>query len=324
MSMQNEAQPGLISVIVPVYNICSYLERCTASVLSQQGVSLELLLIDDGSTDGSGALCDAIASTDPRVYAYHKPNGGLSDARNYGFAHANGEYILFLDGDDYLAEGALAALWQDARQNQADIVIGKIHFLQESPVMTRWEAAIDQAFTYHTVYTGKEYFLLCLQKSDLRVEIVRHFYRAAFLRENELAFQKGLLHEDEEFTPRALLCAQRVVLTDHVVYHYDNCRPGSITHASGLSARRVEHRLRIFDELAQLYATVTPRELRRRLQDNLCWKYLDCVANFDCKTLPGYRPQRLRMLRFAYTPKRRVKALLFALSPELFRRIMNH
>ena len=121
-----------------------------------------------------------------------------------------------------------------------------------------------------------------------------------------------------------LLQAQRVVLTGQEIYYYDNCRAGSITHAEGLSTRRVQDRLRIYDSLAEIYRTVTPRALRRRLQDDLCWKYLDCAARFDCRTLPGYRPQRLRMLLFACTPRRRAKAALFALSPELFRRVMNH
>ena len=120
------------------------------------------------------------------------------------------------------------------------------------------------------------------------------------------------------------LQAQRVVLTGQEIYYYDNCRAGSITHAEGLSTRRVQDRLRIYDSLAEIYHTVTPRALRRRLQDDLCWKYLDCAARFDCRTLPGYRPQRLRMLQFACTPRRRAKAVLFALSPELFRRVMNH
>ena len=120
------------------------------------------------------------------------------------------------------------------------------------------------------------------------------------------------------------LQAQRVVLTGQEIYYYDNCRAGSITHAEGLSTRRVQDRLRIYDSLAEIYRTVTPRALRRRLQDDLCWKYLDCTARFDCRTLPGYRPQRLRMLQFACTPRRRAKAALFALSPELFRRVMNH
>ena len=145
-------------------------------------------------------------------------------------------------------------------------------------------------------------------------------------KENLYVWEKrpGILHEDEEFTPRMLLQAQRVVLTGQEIYDYDNCRAGSITHAEGLSTRRVQDRLRIYDSLAEIYRTVTPRALRRRLQDDLCWKYLDCAARFDCRTLPGYRPQRLRMLQFACTPRRRAKAALFALSPELFRRVMNH
>ena len=145
-------------------------------------------------------------------------------------------------------------------------------------------------------------------------------------KENLYVWEKrpGILHEDEEFTPRVLLQAQRVVLTGQEIYYYDNCRAGSITHAEGLSTRRVQDRLRIYDSLAEIYRTVTPRALRRRLQDDLSWKYLDCAARFDCRTLPGYRPQRLRMLQFACTPRRRAKAALFALSPELFRRVMNH
>lgn len=264
------------------------------------------------------------AAEDSRVTVIHKPNGGLSDARNYGLCHAQGEYILFMDGDDWLAENVCPGLLQMALQTRADVVIGKAHFLREEPVMTRWEEAVEKNFTFHTIYTGKEYLLKCLQTGGLRVEVGRHLYRTDFLRTNGLQFCKGILHEDEEFTPRVLLQAQRVVLTGQEIYYYDNCRAGSITHAEGLSTRRVQDRLRIYDSLAEIYRTVTPRALRRRLQDDLCWKYLDCAARFDCRTLPGYRPQRLRMLQFACTPRRRAKAALFALSPELFRRVMNH
>lgn len=229
-----------------------------------------------------------------------------------------------MDGDDWLTENVCPGLLQMALQDRADVVIGKVHFLCEEPVMTRWEEAVEKNFDFHTIYTGKEYLLKCLQTGGLRVEVGRHLYRTGFLRANGLQFCKGILHEDEEFTPRVLLQAQRVVLTGQEIYYYDNCRAGSITHAEGLSTRRVQDRLRIYDGLAEIYRTVTPRALRRRLQDDLCWKYLDCAARFDCRTLPGYRPQRLRMLQFACTPRRRAKAALFALSPELFRRVMNH
>ena len=96
--MRNEEAmcEGLLSVVIPVYNIRDYVERCVRSVLAQPDVPLEVLIVDDGSTDDSGAVCDALAAEDSRVTVIHKPNGGLSDARNYGLCHAQGEYILFL------------------------------------------------------------------------------------------------------------------------------------------------------------------------------------------------------------------------------------
>ena len=124
--MRNEETmcEGLLSVVIPVYNIRDYVERCVRSVLAQPDVPLEVLIVDDGSTDDSGAVCDALAAEDSRVTVIHKPNGGLSDARNYGLCHAQGEYILFMDGDDWLAENVCPGLLQMALQDRADVVIG--------------------------------------------------------------------------------------------------------------------------------------------------------------------------------------------------------
>lgn len=113
-----------ISVIIPVYNVAPYLRRCTDSVLSQKGPSLEVLLIDDGSTDGSGALCDAIAGEDDRVQVVHKPNGGLSSARNAGLDLAQGHYVSFVDSDDYLEENAYRDLVHLAQKFQVPLVCG--------------------------------------------------------------------------------------------------------------------------------------------------------------------------------------------------------
>ena len=220
--MRNEETmcEGLLSVVIPVYNIRDYVERCVRSVLAQPDVPLEVLIVDDGSTDDSGAVCDALAAEDSRVTVIHKPNGGLSDARNYGLCHAQGEYILFMDGDDWLAENVCPGLLQMALQDRADVVIGKAHFLREEPVMTRWEEAVEKNFTFHTVYTGKEYLLKCLQTGGLRVEVGRHLYRTGFLRANGLQFCKGILHEDEEFTPRAIYFAKRIRYVPIRVYNY--------------------------------------------------------------------------------------------------------
>ena len=92
----------LVSIIVPIYNVALYLERCLVSLTGQTYKNIEILLVDDGSTDASGALCDLWQSKDHRIQVFHKPNGGLSDARNYGLERASGDYVCFTDSDDWL------------------------------------------------------------------------------------------------------------------------------------------------------------------------------------------------------------------------------
>lgn len=94
---------NLVSVIVPVYNVKQYLEECFTSICNQTYQNLEIILVDDGSTDGSGDLCDGLVKKDPRSRVLHKPNGGLSDARNYGLRFANGDWVSFVDSDDYIS-----------------------------------------------------------------------------------------------------------------------------------------------------------------------------------------------------------------------------
>ena len=125
-------QEPLVSIIIPVYKVEKFLDECVKSVVAQTYRNLEILLVDDGSPDNCPAMCDAWAARDPRIRVIHKPNGGLSDARNYGLCHAQGEYILFMDGDDWLAENICPGLLQMALQDRADVVIGKVHFLREN------------------------------------------------------------------------------------------------------------------------------------------------------------------------------------------------
>lgn len=110
-----------ISVIVPVYNVVNYLEKCVVSILGQSFEDFELLLVDDGSNDGSGELADKLAASDGRVAVFHKSNGGLSDARNYGVARANGSYVTFIDSDDWIEKSYLEFLHKVLVDNDADI-----------------------------------------------------------------------------------------------------------------------------------------------------------------------------------------------------------
>ena len=116
----------LISVIIPVYNVAPYLERCLDSVAAQTWENLEVWLVDDGSTDGSRELCQAQAEKDPRFHVLHQENAGVSAARNLGMDHAGGQYLQFVDGDDFLPPDATENLVRTAAATGAD-QIGRAH-----------------------------------------------------------------------------------------------------------------------------------------------------------------------------------------------------
>ncbi|MBR0447812.1 MAG: glycosyltransferase family 2 protein [Clostridia bacterium] len=115
---------ALISIIVPVYNVAEYLPRCMDSILEQTYTNLEVILIDDGSTDGSDAICNAYAEKDGRVRVVHQENGGVGRARNAGLAHCTGDYIAFVDSDDYIFPDSIRQLYDRAQADGSDMVIG--------------------------------------------------------------------------------------------------------------------------------------------------------------------------------------------------------
>ena len=121
----------LVSVIIPVYNVQKYLEECVESVQNQSYTNLEIVLVDDGSTDNSGELCDALATKDTRICTLHKSNGGLSDARNTGMLQARGKYLTFLDGDDLLPHSAVEKLVSSCEKNHWSLQLDNSSSFQE-------------------------------------------------------------------------------------------------------------------------------------------------------------------------------------------------
>lgn len=306
-----------ISIVIAVYNIEEYIKDCILSVTSQNFEDYEVILVDDGSTDNSGDICESYAGA--HVFVYHKENGGLSDARNYGLAKAQGEYVLFVDGDDKIFPDTCKHFYEVAKKTGADVVIGEAQLSNPIAAMERYERIARESFVMHKAYTGKEYLRGCLEGGALRVDAWRHFYRRAFLLDNKLYFQKGIAHEDEEFTPRVLLKADRIALTDAKIYYYNNDRAGSIMNS--VNPKKIKDKLLIYDKLFNYYQTVTPRKLRRLLEDDLSWKYMDCHVAYAQLGLEDYHFRRFFPLRLAWHPKRRVKAMIFAISPTLYRKI---
>lgn len=200
----------LISVIVPAYNAKKYLPACVASVQRQEHQNWELLLIDDGSTDGSGALCDELAAADGRVKPHYQPNGGVSAARNAGIERARGEYVMFLDADDELMPGCMTALLNALLETQGDIAAGK-----STEDTFPWPCPQSRL-----VWNGEEGLTNSLGDHPLTYSAWAKLYRRAII--GDTRFQQGIrINEDSLFLFR-LLCKQpRFVGLDQVVYRYN-------------------------------------------------------------------------------------------------------
>ena len=197
---------ALISVIVPVYNVAPYLRQCVDSILSQSYTNLEVLLIDDGSTDESGAICDEYAQQDSRVKVIHKSNGGLSSARNVGLSLASGEWISFVDSDDWLDTDIYQKCIDELeRYPDLDLVRFFINYtyLEKGSNPYRlepWKEAQDSLVIDKNTcfrYPGRVLAVVCSS-----------IYRASVLKSLGITFIEGLIHEDEYFTAELYARAQ--------------------------------------------------------------------------------------------------------------------
>ncbi|QNL45129.1 glycosyltransferase [Oscillibacter hominis] len=220
-----------VSVIVPVYKAEPFLRKCTDSVLHQTLPDLELLLIDDGSPDGSGALCDAIAGEDGRVRVFHKENGGVSSARNLGLAQAKGHYIAFVDSDDWMEPEMLKTLYTALQSAQADSA-GCAH-LNVTPSGQNWpEAGVLPAGIYgpDEMMRGIVDPLLGDRVGTNVVNgfIWRFLFSADVLRSHSMSFEGAYL-EDELFLMEYFCYAKKLVMVDQPLYCYLQ-NPSSVTH----------------------------------------------------------------------------------------------
>ena len=210
----------VISFIVPVYNVEPYLERCVASLTAQTYHNLEVVLIDDGSPDRSGAICDALAARDSRIRVVHKQHQGLSVARNTGIQEASGDYICFIDSDDFVAPNMLEVLYQLIQKYSADISICGICDCYGSLQLPQSRVIREFAGT------GIDALRDTLKGQDLPGSMCTKLIRSDLCK--NLQFRPGKTYEDAFMTPNLLLQADRVAATTQCLYYYWH-RPRSIT-----------------------------------------------------------------------------------------------
>lgn len=208
----------MISVIVPIYNTEKWLRRCVDSILTQTYTDFELLLVDDGSTDCSGAICDEYSAKDSRIRVFHKPNGGASSARNMGLDKALGEWITFADADDYVKPEWLQNYRVDENTDKAVICQGLIKFIQKGDKLDDIE--LRQAYRGADKGDVCDVLMSVFIRGMLGWLHIKAF-NGKYLRERKTIFDvKQTYREDEKFLLDFLLPADRLIMYDAVGYYY--------------------------------------------------------------------------------------------------------
>ena len=262
----------LISVIVPVYKVETYLGPCIDSILTQTYKNLEIILVDDGSPDRCGVICDEYAALDTRIKTIHKPNGGLSDARNAGMAVSYGEYLCFVDSDDLLPADSIEYLYQLLTAHDAQLAIGGRERFND-----------EDGRILNTEFHGSEN----IRVMD-KIEAMRAMFRfgcaswARLYKRNihiDVLFPVGEINEDEAIVLDVLENCEHVVQSDHIVYRY-RCREESIT-TSFFSTKKLSWQSHCADNLAfiqQHHPELIP-EAAMRYRSSLLWSLTEMALS---------------------------------------------
>ena len=200
---------SLVSVIIPVFNVEQYLERCVGSVMHQVYKNIEIILVDDGSTDQSSRLCDEIGKRDVRIHVIHKKNGGLSSARNTGLKYATGEWVTFIDSDDWVSQDYISGMCCAADENKADIVIGGVAYTYDN-------GTTKSADSYGNLNNGAEKKRIVVQCRSYACG--RLFRKSLF---NNIDFPEDIRRSEDIGTIIPVLTkAKKIAIYEKEVYFY--------------------------------------------------------------------------------------------------------
>lgn len=203
----------MISVIISVYNVASYIEKCINSIQNQTYSDLEIIAVDDGSTDESGELCDTLAKSDHRIVVIHKENGGNSSARNAGVAAAKGDYVAFVDGDDYIEKDMYETLLQEMDNPGVSIAAGGI-------ITTTLEGKDVITVSKEKKYFSREEALVDFfdSRGTVLPTVCNKLFRKELFEVNR--FNNDIIHEDTGLMPRLLDSSEGVAICNRAFYHY--------------------------------------------------------------------------------------------------------
>lgn len=309
-----------LSIIVPIYGVEKYLRKCVDSLLAQNIPSseYEIILVDDGSPDACPHICDEYAEAHQNICALHRENGGLSAARNSGIEVAQGEYIMFVDSDDYIEPNVLKGLLDQVDRDDLDVLRYRLQYVNpQYEVYNPYKTNPFRGNDYSEVPTDGVYFL------NFRMSTA--CYAWAFVIKRELLdgciFTPGIYFEDTDWTPRMLCKAKRVASTKTVVYNY-LMREGSITNAVNRSKQK-----KVLDDKMHLITTLQQQAIDLRKSGRYNRWYRDMISDTVVSIIgmlsvefyaekDAYLKQLKQLNMYPLEPKS-LKAKLINLSPRL-------
>ena len=314
-----------ISVIVPVYNVEAYLERCVESILQQTYTHFELILINDGSTDSSGQICDHLASQYENIKVYHIGNAGVSNARNMGIQLATGSWVTFIDSDDFVTQDYLATLASAVEGLNVGFVIAPLHHIKNG-IVTDLPSHSGKTELWSTEETMKE--LLMTTRTS--------FFPVAKLFKRDLLADEKFntnyhLAEDALFLTELLLktrCSS--VFIDKPIYYYDH-REGSATTSVN---RHVFDTIKVYTRIIAQVSQVFPN-LKYELKNRECWSYITVYDKIIFTSREEYQKEKAELRTWIvqhrreiwkdayFTTFRKVAILSLVISPWLYKKIVG-
>ena len=306
-----------ISVVVPVYNVEKYLEKCLQSLIEQCYSDMEIVVVDDKSTDRSLCIAKKYEKYNNVKVISKEKNTGLSDSRNVGIRESRGQYIMFLDSDDYVEDGCIFKIQEIVKkENEPDIV----YFGYSEEYESTNEKYIKYGYVSQKdkIYTGEEFAIAELKQRNLYAAAFFGIYNREFIVRNNLYFESVLLHEDELWTPQVILRANKVYTSDYVFYHYLR-RNGSITR-SGNKTKHGQDMICICKKLDILANEIKNPELKKYMDNHIAMLYMKGMTEGRLYQT-NMEIDRFYPLRKVCFKKDRAKAILFAFSLRLYYRI---
>lgn len=302
-----------ISIIVPIYKVENELVRCVESLINQTYDNIEIILVDDGSPDDCPIICDQYAKQDFRIKVIHKSNGGLSDARNCGLRAAEGDYILYVDSDDYIDPDSCFRFAELVERFHPDIIVGNALEINGDQKRTWNHTALEE----NVCYSAEDYIIRSIYANEWYAPVWMNLYKRTYLLKNDLFFKKGILHEDMEILPRLFFYADSVLYLNFDFYYYvirNTSIMGSLNKNKSFS-----NIIDIYSDWKKQFDQLQNLKLRRALYGALIRYFLHTCRTYQLGrdvTISGLTPSF--MTRYSLNIKEKIKVIIFLISRKLY------